>query len=209
MLRVLIADGHPIILRGVREVLALDPGIVCLGEASDMDGLLKLAALRVPDVLVLDPGVQGERERGLIRDLSRWYPSMAILVFGWRDDESTIMQALRAGARGYLTKNATAEELLDGIRQVASGKQCISPKTAERLVFHLTTSGAAERQALLSPREKTVLTEVASGKTITQIAQELALSAKTVSTYRARICKKLRIANNTASLIRCALDIGM
>lgn len=208
MINVVVADSCPLLLVGLHDVLAKDAAMTCVAAAGELDTLVKTLALRIPDVLVLDPLVQGSTDRGLIRDLHRWYPSMAILVFSSHYDEATVMQALRAGALGYLLKNASADELLDGIRSVAARRRFISIKNAEDGAFDVTADGIPIREALLSAREVTVLKQLGSGMTIGDIANGLGLSIKTVSTYRARLCRKLDVTN-TASLIRYAMKSGL
>jgi DNA-binding NarL/FixJ family response regulator len=206
-INVVIADSCPLLLVGIREVLAKDSSLHCVAATDDLDTLLRTLALRVPDVLVYDPAVEGGTDRGVVRDLHRWYPGMAILLFSSRYDETAVMQALRVGALGYLLKNAKPEELLEGVRSVAAGKRFISIKDAEG-AFEVTEDGMPIREALLSAREATVLKQLGSGMTISDIANSLGLSVKTVSTYRARLCRKLD-AQNTASLIRYALKTGL
>jgi DNA-binding NarL/FixJ family response regulator len=208
MIKVVAADPYPLLLHGVRDVITRDAGMTCIAELLEMAPLLEALAHRVPDVLVIDPAIQGPTDRGLLRDISRWYPSMAILVFSSDDQDWAVMQALRAGARGYLLKNAAPEELLDGIRSVAAGRKFISIKPADEGDFNLTDTGVPRREVVLSEREAVVLQQLGAGYTITEIARGLGLSMKTVSTYRARLCRKLEL-RNTASLIRYALKTGM
>jgi len=207
VVNVVIADSCPLLLLGIREVLAKDPSIHCAASTEDLPTLLQTLGLRVPDVLVYDPVLEGPQDRGVIRDLHRWYPGMGILVFSSRYHETAVMQALRGGALGYLLKNAKPEELLEGVRSVAAGKRFISIKDAEG-AFEVTEDGMPIREALLSARETTVLKQLGSGKTISDIAASLGLSVKTVSTYRTRLCRKLD-AENTASLIRYAVKTGL
>ena len=140
VVNVVIADSCPLLLLGIREVLAKDPSIYCAASTEDLATLLQTLGLRVPDVLVYDPVLEGPQDRGVIRDLHRWYPGMGILVFSSRYHETAVMQALRGGALGYLLKNAKPEELLEGVRSVAAGKRFISIKDAEG-AFEVTEDG--------------------------------------------------------------------
>ncbi len=206
MIKVVAADPCPVLLRGVRDVITRDGGMTCVGELLDLAPLLEALALRVPDVLIIEPSIQGATDRGLLRDLGRWYPSMAILVFSSEDQEWAMTQALRAGVRGYLLKNAAPDELLEGIRSVAAGRKYISIKTEDDV--SVTASGVALSEVVLSKREAVVLQQLGKGYTVSEIARALGLSMKTVSTYRSRLCRKLEL-RNTASLIRYALKAGL
>ena len=208
MIKVIAADPYPLLLRGVRDVISRDAGMNCIGELLEMPALLEALGLRVPDVLVVDPAIQGPMDRGLLKDLSRWYPSMSILVFSSDDEDRAVMQAMRGGARGYLLKNATPEELLDGIRSVAAGRKFISIKPAAEGAPGIAERAVPLREVTLSERETAVLQQLGAGYTVTEIARALGLSMKTVSTYRARLCRKLEV-RNTASLIRYALKTGL
>jgi DNA-binding NarL/FixJ family response regulator len=208
MIKVVAADPYPLVLRGLREVIARDAGMTCLAELLEMSPLLEALAHRVPDVLVIDPAIQGQTDRGLLKDLSRWYPSMAMLVFSSGADDGAVIEALGAGARGYLLKNAAPEELLDGIRSVAAGRKFISIKPVEEAGPKVTAGGVPHQDVTLSDREAVVLRQLGAGYTITEIANALGLSMKTVSTYRTRLCRKLEV-RNTASLIRYALKTGL
>jgi DNA-binding NarL/FixJ family response regulator len=208
MIKVVAADPYPLVLRGLREVISRDAGMTCLAESLEMSPLLEALGHRVPDVLVIDPAIQGATDRGLLKDLSRWYPSMGILVFSSDAQDGAVIQALRAGARGYLLKNAVPEELLDGIRRVAAGRKFISIKPVEEASPEVAGIDPPHHEVALSEREAAVLRQLGAGYTITEIANALGLSMKTVSTYRTRLCRKLEV-RNTASLIRYALKTGL
>ena len=209
MIKVVVADPYPVVLRGLREVITRDAGMTCLAESLEMSPLLEALGQRVPDVLVIDPAIQGTADRGLLKDLNRWYPSMAILVFSPEAQDAAVIQALRAGARGYLLKNAAPEELLEGIRSVAAGRKFISIKPADvEADLPAVGGGVPQDNVALSEREAVVLRQLGAGYTISEIASALGLSMKTVSTYRTRLCRKLEV-RNTASLIRYALKTGM
>jgi DNA-binding NarL/FixJ family response regulator len=208
MIKVVAADPYPLLLRGLREVITRDTGMTCLAELLEMSPLLEALGHRVPDVLVIDPAIQGATDRGLLKDLNRWYPSMAMLVFSSDAQDGAVIEALRAGARGYLLKNAAPEELLDGIRSVAAGRKYISIKPVEEASPEVARGDVPDHEVTLSEREAVVLRQLGAGYTITEIANALGLSMKTVSTYRTRLCRKLEV-RNTASLIRYALKTGM
>lgn len=206
MIKIVAADPCPLLLNGVRDVITRAAGMTCLAELRDMPSLFETLGLRVPDVLVVDPSIQGPFDRGLLRDLSRWYPSLAILVFSSGVHESDAMAALRDGARGYLLKTAASEELLEGIRSVAAGRKFISIKPLDEVT--VVDNQVPHREVALSERETEVLQQLSTGHTLTEIARTLGVSMKTVSTYRARLCRKLEV-RNTASLILYALKTGM
>ncbi|HVS14861.1 MAG TPA: response regulator [Thermoanaerobaculia bacterium] len=206
-IRVLIADDHEIFRAGLRRLIDDAADLVTVGEA--MDGRDAVAQSRSldPDVVLLDVLMPGRGAAETIDDLLRLPQPPAVLVLTAHPEDHYSVRLLRAGARGYLTKGCGAEELLAAIRKVASGGRHIGERLAETLAF--SVAGEAENPVdALSERERQVLILLASGSTINQIADQLALSPKTVSTYRSRTLEKLGLRGN-AELVRFALQNGL
>lgn len=206
-IRVLLADDHPMVLRGLRDLLAAEPGCSVVGEAEDAPALQRLARELEWDVIVLDLQMPGAAGLELLKNLVSWFPRRPILVHSLHSEEQYALRALRAGAAGYITKMAKPREFVAALRQVASGGTYASPSLAERLVRDVRRP-AGPAHDRLSDRELEVLRGIASGKSVSDLAIELSLSVKTVSTYRARILEKLDLRHN-AELTRYALDHGL
>ncbi|MGD8969394.1 MAG: response regulator transcription factor [Anaerolineae bacterium] len=207
MIRVLVADDHAVVRRGLLQILEEAPDMVAAGQAST--GLEVLRALRQDDydVLVLDISMPEGGGLETLKQLRTLRPDLPVLILSVYPEKQYATRALTAGAAGYLTKEAASHELVAAIRQVARGAKYISSSLATALAEQL---GDEERAPLdiLSDRELQVLRLLASGKRIKDIAQDLSLSVKTVSTYRTRILTKLNL-ESTADLIRYALDRGL
>jgi DNA-binding NarL/FixJ family response regulator len=170
-----------------------------------MLGALKTKAT---DLLLLDVSMPGALFLDVVRDLRARHPNIRILVLSVHPEEQWAVRALRAGASGYLTKDHSPEQLLEAIRRVYRGGKYVSPTLAEHLAEHLDGGGQRAPHELLSDREFEVMRRLGSGLTVSQIAGELAISAKTVSTYRKRILEKMAVATN-AELVRYAARYGL
>lgn len=208
MIRVLLADDHNIVRAGVREILSDTTDIEVAGEAVNGHEVMALVREREFDVAVLDMSMPGRSGIDLIRQVKAERPRLKVLVLSMYSEEQYAVRALRAGASGYLTKESVADELVAAIRRVAGGGAYVSPETAERLALGANQDVAAAPHTLLSDREFEVFRMIAQGRSVTEIADALALSVKTVSTHKARIMQKMNLAN-PAELIRYALDHGL
>lgn len=204
MIRVLIADDHAIVRTGVRHVLSSTTGISVAGEASTAQELFGLVRKKDFDVVLLDITLPDKSGLEVIKELKRQQPDVAVLVYTMHPEDLFGMRALRAGAAGYLTKDNPPAELVKAIRKVASGSRYISPALTEELAFPGESRLERPPHLALSDREYQVIRLLASGKAVTEIAQELRLSVKTVSTYRTRILEKMGMRNN-AELIQYAI----
>jgi two-component system, NarL family, invasion response regulator UvrY len=209
VIRVLIADDHPIVRAGLISIVADETDIQVIGEAASGDDLQhRLASLPV-DVVLLDVSMPGPGFVASIDAINTTQPTVRVLVLSVHAEEQYAMRALRAGARGYLTKDHSPTELVSAIRKVHSGGRYISASLAERLAAEI---GAGADEALpherLSNREFDVLCLLGSGQSVTEIAQQLSLSVKTVSTYRARLLTKLP-AHTNADLVRYVVTHGL
>lgn len=207
-IRIFIADDHPIVRQGLRRIVEEDPGMAITGEAGDAAALLAALQSTAADLVLLDVSMPGGPFLETLKELRARHPTVRVLALSVHPEDQWAVRALRAGASGYLTKDHSPDQLLEAIRRVYRGGKYVSPALAERLAEQL--DGGAERapHELLSDREFEVMRRLGNGLTITQIASELALSAKTVSTYRARILEKMAAESN-ADLVRYAARYGL
>jgi len=205
MIRILVADDHPIVRKGLKQIIADSPDMLVAGEASD--GLEVLEQLRKNDydVVLLDISMPVRSGLDILKQLKSEKPEMAILVLSIHPEEQYALRVLRVGASGYITKDNAPEELITAIRAVASGKKYVSASLAQRLAFSLTSITREPAHDALSDREFSVLRLLAAGKTSAGIAEELSLSPKTISTYRSRVLRKLGLKTD-ADLVRYAIE---
>ncbi len=207
-IRIFIADDHPIVRQGLRRMVETDPGLVISGEAGDAAALFAALQATATDLVLLDVSMPGGPFLETLRDLRARHPTIRVLVLSVHPEEQWAVRALKAGASGYLTKDHSPDQLLEAIRRVYRGGKYVSPTLAEQLATHLDAGVQRAPHELLSDREFEVMRRLGSGLTVSQIAGELAISAKTVSTYRARILEKMAVATN-AELVRYAARYGL
>lgn len=205
MHRVLVADDHAVVRKGIAQILGETPDFRCAGEAGNADELLNLLDREPWDALVLDLNMPGRSGLDILNDIHRRWPKLPVLVLSMHDERQFAPRVLKAGAAGYLHKESAAQELVKALSRVVAGGKYISVSTAETLVSDLQTPVKGLPHTRLSDREFQVLRMIASGKTVSQIAGEIALSVKTVSTYRSRILEKMRMKSN-AQLTRYAIE---
>lgn len=203
MIRVLLADDHAIVRAGLKEILGATGDIAIAAEATNGNEVLAAVRSGQFDVAVLDMSMPGRSGIELIKMVKAEQPKLRVLVLSMHSEEQYAVRAVKAGASGYLTKESAADELVAAIRRIASGGAYITPETAERLVLDSATADALPH-TLLSDREYQVFRMICMGRSITQIADELALSVKTVSTHKTRILQKMQVANQ-ADLVRYAI----
>ncbi|MGH7427599.1 MAG: response regulator [Candidatus Methylomirabilaceae bacterium] len=207
-MRVFIADDHPIVRQGLRRIVEADSGLMISGEAGDAEALHSALETAPTDLVLLDVSMPGGPFLETLRALRERHPTIRVLVLSVHPEDQWAVRALRAGAKGYLTKDHSPDQLLEAIRRVYRGGKYVSPTLAERLASQLDEGGQRPAHELLSDREFEVMRRLGSGLTVSQIASELALSAKTVSTYRTRILEKMAVATN-ADLVRYAAKNGL
>lgn len=198
MIRVLIADDHAIVRSGLKQILTDSGGITVVAEAENgIEAVQKVRALEGGlDAVVLDismPGSSGIDALKMIRDVA---PKLPVLILSMYPEEQYAVRLIKSGASGYMTKETAPQELVDAIRKVAAGKKYISPSVAEMLAEEVGGGNISLLHAGLSDREYQILLRLASGKTVSGIADEMSLSVKTISTYRSRILGKMRMKNN-------------
>jgi two-component system, NarL family, invasion response regulator UvrY len=208
MIRLLIADDHPIVREGLKHVVSGCDGIRVVGEAEDGDSALSLAGAVGADVLLLDVGMPGPGILELIRRFKALKPPPRILVLSVQPEQNYARRVLKAGADGYLTKNNSSQALASAIRRVYSGKKYVSPALAEELVLDLNRGSELQPHETLGNREYQVFLQLGAGNSIDQIARELTLSPKTVRTYKSRIMEKMDL-RSTAHLIFYAVRQGL
>jgi DNA-binding NarL/FixJ family response regulator len=207
-IRIFIADDHPIVRQGLRRIVETDAGLVIAGEAGDAPALLAALKTTATDLVLLDVSMPGGPFLETLLALREQHPTVRVLVLSVHPEDQWAVRALRAGASGYLTKDHSPDQLLEAIRRVYRGGKYVSPSLAEQLASQLQGGGQRAPHELLSDREFEVMRRLGSGLTVSQIAAELAISAKTVSTYRSRILEKMAFANN-ADLVRYAATYGL
>jgi two-component system invasion response regulator UvrY len=204
MIRILIADDHPVVRRGLRQMLEPHSDLKIAGEATTSDEAVALVKRDKWDVVILDLGLPGAGGIEVLKAIKQHSPRLPVLVLSVHPEEELAIRMLRLGAAGYITKGAESDVLVPAIRKVARGGRFVSEAVNERLLESVGPRSAAQPHERLSDREYQVLRLLVDGKTSTEIAQELGLSIKTVSTYRARLLEKLNV-RTTADLIRYAI----
>jgi two-component system invasion response regulator UvrY len=204
VIRILIADDHAILRRGLKEILARElEGAVC-GEAENAQQVLAQVQSQEWDLVILDITLPGRSGLDALRDLKAMRPKLPVLVLSMHPEDQYGKRVLKAGASGYMNKESAPEELIKALRKVLAGGRYVSPALAEKLAFDLNEDTGRSTHEALSDREFEVLRMIASGRTVSQIAEELHLSVPTVSTYRARILEKMNMTT-TAELMHYAL----
>ena len=208
MIRVFVADDHAVVRRGVRQILEDASDMIAAGEASTGREVLQAVRQHDYDVLVLDIAMPDANGLETLRQLRTLKPDLRVLILSMYPERQYAVRALKAGAAGYLTKESAPDELVAAIRKVALGGKYVTQSLAERLAAALGGELGKEPHEALSTREYQVMRLLAAGKTVTDIATELSLSVKTISTYRTRILEKLDL-RNTAEIIRYAFERGL
>jgi len=207
-MRVMIADDHAIIRDGLKKIISTSPDMCVVSEAVDGTDVLTRLRLITVDVLLLDMSMPGKSGIALIAQIKATYPALPVLVLSMYRESQYAVQAIRAGAAGYLTKNAESEQLMSAIRRVARGGTVVSPLVAEKLVRQLQQPAEALPHTRLTSREFQIFQMLVEGNGINEIARCLSLSAKTVSTHKANILTKMDIPS-TAGLVHYAIEHGL
>jgi two-component system invasion response regulator UvrY len=197
MIQILIADDHAIVRKGLKQILSETSGMVVAGEAANSRQCLELVWKNDFDMVLLDIAMPGRGGMDILKQLKHEKPKLPILMLSMYPEEQYAVRALKAGASGYLTKESAPKELISAIRKVSQGGKYVSASLAEKLAVYLETDAEKPVHETLSDREYQVMLMIASGKTVKQIADELSLSVKTISTYRARTLIKMGMNNNT------------
>ncbi|MEN6585140.1 MAG: response regulator transcription factor [Sulfuricella sp.] len=205
MIKILVADDHALVREGLKQIIGNAQNIAVVGEAVSGWEVLEKVHQIACNVLLLDVSMPGISGVDLIKRVKEEKPALPILVLSIYNEGQLASRALKAGAAGYVTKGSDPELLLTAIRKVAAGGRFVDPMLAEQMVLEFSLSDTRPLYEQLSEREFQVLQQVLSGKHISEIALELSLSAKTISTHKARLMRKLNVQNN-ADLIRYGMD---
>ena len=207
-MKILIADDHPLMRQGLKQLLADEFDPLEIGEASDARATLDLADQKKWDAVVLDINMPGRSGFEVLQELKRHQPRLPVLVLTAYPEDQLAVRALEAGAAGYVTKQSASDDLVTALKTVLAGKSYISPSLAEKIAGRLRRGVKEDPHEKLSPREFEVMTRLAAGRSLKEIADELSLSVKTVSTFRSRVLEKLALQNNV-ELAHYAAERGL
>jgi DNA-binding NarL/FixJ family response regulator len=208
LIKILLADDHSLFREGLKQILAHCSDIRVTDEAGNGHDALAKMRTNDYDMVLLDISMPGRSGLDILGEIRREKPSLPILILSMHPEDQYAMRVLKAGAAGYLTKESAADELITAIRKVAGGGKYINITVAEKIASALDASTEKPSHHMLSNREFQVLCMLASGKALKEIADELILSEKTITTYRARILEKLQLKNNV-ELTRYAMENGL
>ena len=205
MIRILVADDHAIVRNGLKQIVGDTPDMIVAAEASNGREALNKALEDDFDVVLLDITMPDRSGLDILKEIKSQKPELPVLILSIHPEEQYAVRALKAGAAGYLTKESAPEELIRAMRRVSGGGKYVTSSLAEKLASVLKTGAEKPLHQALSDREYQILCMIASGKRVKQIANELLLSTKTISTYRSRILRKMNM-NNNIELTRYAIQ---
>lgn len=205
MVRILIADDHPVVREGLKKMFEKVSDISIAGEASNGQEVLNKIEQNDYDLVLLDISMPGRDGLDILRELTRKRPHLPILILSMHSEEQYAIRSLKAGASGYLTKKSISDELIKAVQEVACGGKYITSSLSEKLASYIRNNTEKPIHEFLSDREHLVMRMIVKGRTRKEIAKELSLSVNTISTYRARILKKLKM-KNSAELIQYAIE---
>jgi two-component system invasion response regulator UvrY len=195
-MRILIADDHAVVRHGLKQILADEFKRAEFGEARNGQEVLNKVWKEKWDVVILDITMPGRGGLEILKEVKKARPKIPVLVLSMHPEDQFAVRVLKAGASGYMTKESAPEQLVEAIRKIVAGGRHISPSLAEIMAAYLTVKTEKPPHELLSNREFQVLRQIASGRTVSEIARELSLSVRTVSTYRTRILEKMGLKTN-------------
>lgn len=207
-IRILIVDDHYVVRQGLKKILAEAYEGAIFGDASSAQEALDLAWKETWNVVLLDISMPGRGGLDALKDLRQELPKMPVIVVSMHPEEQFALRVLKLGASAYIRKDSAGQELIKAVESALRGAKYITPSIAERLAVNLQNNGEGPSHETLSDREYQVMCLLASGKTVKEVANELSLSVKTISTYRARILEKMSLENN-AQLMRYAVRNGL
>jgi DNA-binding NarL/FixJ family response regulator len=208
MLRLILVDDHPVVREGLKRIISENSDLSIVAEAGDGREALEAIRNNPCDLVLLDISLPNKSGLDVLKQIRAEWPRLPVLVLTMHSEDEYALRTLRAGASGYMTKECTSGNLLSAIRKIVRGGRYVSSALAERLAFNLQTDTERPAHQTLSDREYQTLCMLSDGKTVSEIAAELSLSVKTVSTYRTRVLEKLRFKNN-AELMRYAIKQGL
>jgi two-component system invasion response regulator UvrY len=196
MIQVIIADDHPVMRHGIKRILEEEADMQVVGEAANGQELLQRIEQSSCDCVLLDIGMPGRDGLDALSYIQRNYPKLPVLILSVYPEDQFGPRVLKSGAAGYMNKESACDQLVKAIRKVCTGGKYVSPALAEKIAGDLAADNNVPPHEKLSSREYQVMRLIASGKTVGQIARELCLSEKTISTHRARILEKMEMKNN-------------
>jgi two-component system invasion response regulator UvrY len=196
MIKILIADDHPIVRQGLKQILSEEPDVGVLGEAQNCHEVLDLVRKEEWDVVILDITMPDRGGLDVLKELKQQHPKLPVLILSMHPEDQYAIRTMKAGAAGYITKGNEPEELIRAIRKIIGGGKYVSSTLAEKLAFYVEKETEQPLHETLSDREYQVMLMIGSGKTISDIARELSLSVKTIATYRTRILQKMGMKSN-------------
>lgn len=208
MNKVLIADDHAVVRRGLKQIITEEPEFEVVGEASSGQEVLDLVEDDGCDVVVLDITMPDKNGLTVLQEMKIKHPRLPVLILSMHPEDQFAIRALKLGASGYLTKESAPEELIGALKKVLHGGKYVSSTLAEQLVADIGSDTSPVTPDRLSEREFQVLQLIAMGRNVAQIANELGLSVKTISTYRTRLLLKMKLKTN-ADLVRYAVQHGI
>jgi two-component system invasion response regulator UvrY len=208
LLKILLADDHSVVRQGVKQILSEAFAQATFGEAQNANELLKLVGSERWDVAVLDLAMPGGNGLDTLKQIKQDHPQLPVLILSMFPEDQYAVRTIRAGAAGYLNKESAPEELVQAVRKILRGGVYISASVADELVVHARYEDDQPPHKHLSDREYQVMCLIASGKEVKEISAELVLSAKTISTYRARLLEKMNMKTN-AELTHYAVQNGL
>lgn len=205
MIQILIADDHEMFREGIKRICEDNPDLVVAGEASNGNEVLEKVADRDFDLLLLDIAMPGLNGLDTLKQLKTLKPRLRVLVLSMYPEDEYAVRAIKAGAAGYLNKAKASRELMEAIKKISEGGNYIHASVAEKLLFDMRSETSQPLHKTLSDREYQILALIVSGKKVGEIAEELSLSVKTVSTYKVRILNKMEM-KSTAELVKYAVE---
>ena len=205
MIQILIADDHEMFREGIKRICEDNPELVVAGEASNGNEVIEKVADRDFDLLLLDIAMPGLNGLDTLKQLKSLKPKLRVLVLSMYPEDEYAVRAIKAGAAGYLTKAKASRELMEAIKKVSDGGNYINASVAEKLLFDMKPETSKPLHKTLSDREYQILNLIVNGKKVGEIAEELSLSVKTVSTYKVRILNKMEM-KSTAELVKYAVE---
>jgi len=208
MIKILLADDHTLVRKGLKQILLNTKDIERVDEASDGKETINKVSRKKYDLVLLDISLPGRSGIDVLKQLKCSKPELPVLILSMHPEEQYAVRSLRAGAAGYLTKESAPDELIKAIRKVANGGKYITSSLAEKLADEIGPETEKPLHEILSDREYQVMCMIASGKTVKDVADDLNLSVKTISTHRARILRKMHMDNN-AQLTHYAIKHGL
>ena len=205
MLRILIADDHSVVRKGLKQILLDEFSSALIEEVADAEALIKKVISSQWDVVISDLSMPGRSGLDALQQIKSSYPNLPVLILSIHPEEQYALRALKSGASGYLTKDAAPDELVKAVQKILLGKKYISQSIAEKLANTFSADAGINPHESLSDREFDVMKQLANGKSVSEIADMLSLSVTTISTYRARLMTKMNLKSNS-DLTRYAIE---